>query len=46
MMFKLIVFISILIAVAVLSMRAYRSSVQSFEQRQTSVQRDWELDSN
>ncbi len=34
MTFKLIVFIGILIVVAVLGMRAYRSSVRGFEQRQ------------
>lgn len=34
MTFKLVVFIGILIAVAVLGMRAYRSSVSGFELRQ------------
>ncbi|WP_169802947.1 hypothetical protein [Thauera butanivorans] len=36
MAFKLIVFIGILIAVAVLGVRAYRSSVRNFEVRQVS----------
>lgn len=34
MAFKLSVFIGIVIVVAVLGMRAYRSSVRGFEQRQ------------
>ncbi|MFT3758493.1 hypothetical protein [Thauera sp.] len=34
MAFKLIVFIGILVAVAVLGVRAYRSSVRGFEARQ------------
>ena len=34
MAFKLIVFIGILVAVAVLGVRAYRSSVRVFEARQ------------
>ena len=37
MTFKLIVFIGILVVVAVLGTRAYRSSVRGFEQRQAEV---------
>lgn len=37
MTFKLIVFIGILVVVAVLGVRAYRSSVRGFEQRQAAA---------